>query len=85
MMDGHLGPLNFLVGGLRPTLITGVEADPLGGTRVYVGPRWKWRYILVEGDDAQRVRRAWDNTTQHLFFDLPIDAEVLTDPWLSGG
>lgn len=55
-----LPSLGALVGVERSALLTGVEDDPTGALRAYLGPRWKWLYILIEDEDTKEAfRRAW--------------------------
>jgi hypothetical protein len=65
-------PIGMLLG--DHVLITGVEDDPTEPDllRVYIGPRYEWRYVLV-GDPAEqeKVRRAWGYTLSHLTMARP--------------
>lgn len=68
-------------------LISGVEAheqdEPLkekpGRYRIYVGPRWRWRYILVGAEEGERILRAF-HSTYHLFGRIPEGAQVFEVP-----
>ncbi len=64
----------------RGVLITGgPDPDPEnpGLFRVYVGPRYRWRYVLVGEDGAAEVRRAGNG--QHVVTVLPDDAVLYED------
>lgn len=57
-------------------LVTGVEDDPSGMLRMYVGPRYKWTYALIEDErDKETLRRAWSGG-QHVLAPTP-DADQL--------
>lgn len=53
-------------------LVTGVEPDPdeEGLTRVYVGARYEWNYVLVAEPDATRIRQAF-GSCHHLTIPKP--------------
>jgi hypothetical protein len=53
-------PLTSLFGVEPVTLLVGVEDDPGGGIRAYLGARWKGVYLHVtEPDAVEQFRRAW--------------------------
>jgi hypothetical protein len=58
-------------------LITGIDPEPIeeGLVRVYVGPRYLWRFVLVDLATAEDLRRQWGGD-QHLYADLAEDAVV---------
>ena len=64
----------------KSTLITGVETDPDDPTmtRVYVGARSNWNYVLTSGEDAEAVLRSW-RQGGHTFTTLDPDAVVYHD------
>lgn len=39
--------------------LTGIEERPNGAVRLYVGPRYLGRYILLDADGTEAARRAW--------------------------
>lgn len=70
-------PLDLILG----RLIVGVETDPDDPmlTRVYLDARYQWCYILVAGDDALAVERAWRGGAGHLTTRLRDGAAVYVD------
>lgn len=60
-------------------LISGVELDLSGQYRIFIGPRWRWRYVLVDNAQGESVLRAF-HSTYHLFGKIPEDAEVFEVP-----
>ncbi len=49
--------------------ITGVEDQPDGSTRVYVGPRYRGVYFDEPAEDVETARVAWRNAPAHLIAD----------------
>lgn len=72
-----MSAIDLMFGG--KSLIVGVERDPAEPelTRVYIDSRGLCRYVLVKGDDAENVKRAWGGTSHHLM--MPTPAEVYVD------
>lgn len=66
----------------RTVLITGIEDEPdpeeAGLFRVYVGPRYLYRYVLVDAATADDLRRQWG--WGHLFTDLAETSVVYQAP-----
>ncbi len=62
----------------RSFLITGIEDDPKGGLRVYIGPRYESNFFIVEDDASiKQVRQKWGSGMGHLFISkdqIPLDA-----------
>lgn len=69
--------IDLMFGG--KSLIVGVEQDPdeTELTRVYIDSRGLCRYVLVKGESAEAVKRAWGSTAHHLM--MPTPAEVYID------
>jgi hypothetical protein len=65
--------VEFLFG--RGVLVTGIEQDPDEPTmdRVYVGPRYYWRYVLVDHDSMHT------NAMAHTITTLPEDIAIYQD------
>ena len=72
--------MNFSIFDPSAVLVTGVESDPdePDMTRVYVGPRYDWKYVLVSGDEALKVRREFHGST-HLVTVLDPEAQIFQD------
>ena len=61
------------------TLVVGIE-ETEDGLKVYVGSRWKNKYLLIEdAKDQDTVRRAWHSGGKVLL-PLPNKDQVFTDP-----
>lgn len=60
----------------RSVLLTGIEQDPDEPEfdRVYVGPRWEWKYVLVKHDTVHL------NAMGHTFTTLAPDTPIYEDP-----
>jgi hypothetical protein len=66
-------------------LIVGVEDDPDGSLRVYLGARWKGIHVHVDDETARaEIRRAWgDPLSAHVFTARP-PADALCQCVLTG-
>lgn len=58
-------------------LLVGVEPDPeeseLAGhevLRAYLDARYLRKYVLVEGESAEQVKRAWGDSMSHVFVQI---------------
>jgi len=62
------------------TILVGVEPDPGGGLRCYLGDRRKGTYCLVE-DEASKaeVRRVWESATGIVEFPVPPEGFLFCD------
>lgn len=62
-------------------LIVGVEqdSDEPELTRVYLDDRAKWHYVLVEGEQAEKVKAAWDGAYGHLTTTIPPGTAIYVD------
>ena len=62
-------------------LITGIDVDPdePDMTRVYVGHRSDWKYVLVDADTARMLRSEY-GSCMHLTTVLDRDAVIYHDP-----
>lgn len=58
------------------TLLVGVEDQPDGKVRAYLGARWKRIYLLLDPEEAEPFRRAW-GTGQHVWMAPIPPAELL--------
>jgi hypothetical protein len=43
----------------RAVMIVGVEDDPHGCVRMYIGHRMYGRYVLLVGQEAENAKRVW--------------------------
>lgn len=61
-------------------LISGVESDPEEPDmfRVYVGPRYNWKYVLVSGDEGLKVKREFHGSSR-LVTVLDPEAQIYQD------
>lgn len=60
--------------------VCGVEPDPFGNVRVFVGPRYRGRYFIARGEDAVRCRNAWAGSyCGHLLMDRREVPYLLTE------
>lgn len=61
-------------------LIVGVEDDPGGWLKVYLGARYKNIYCVVTNpEDQERVKKAWGSTAMHVTMPLPDPSELFND------
>lgn len=62
-------------------LICGVEPDPFGGVRVFVGARYRGRYfVLRDPEDVAAARAAWASSyCGHLVMDHRSVPYLLTE------
>ena len=61
-------------------LITGIEDQPEGWMKVYVGSRYKNIYVVcTEPEDQERVRRAWGSSAMHLMMPRPPPEALFDD------
>jgi hypothetical protein len=77
-----LPPIGSFIGVQPVTLLTGIEDDPSGGLRVYLGARYKGLYMLVE-DAAEKdiFRRAWSSGAPHTWmWPLPPAEAIHREP-----
>lgn len=58
------------------TLLVGVEEQPDGKVRAYLGARYEGRYLLLDAEEAEPFRRAWA-TGQHVWMAPVPPAELL--------
>ena len=68
-------------------LIVGVEDQPEGWMKVYIGARYKNIYCVVTNpEDQERVRRAWNSTGMHVTMPKPDPSEIYDDkhPYVPG-
>lgn len=64
----------------RSVLVTGTAENDDGSLRVYIGPRYHHRYVVIDDPaDAAEVRRAWCDSTRHLFIARPDEDQVFVD------
>lgn len=61
--------------GRKVTLLVGVEDQPDGKVRAYLGARWKGIYVLVDAEEAAPFRQAWASG-QHIWM-APIPPSEL--------
>jgi hypothetical protein len=55
----------------RTAMVTGLEDEPDGALKVYVGPRWRGVYVLVDDAEAKdAIRRGWA-VGGHLLIPIP--------------
>jgi hypothetical protein len=73
----------FAFGQLSVTLLVGVEEQPDGKWRAYLGARWKGLYLLLDAEEAEPFRRAW-GTGQHVWMAPVPPAELLHREELPG-
>ncbi len=65
-------PLGALLGVQPATLLVGVEDDPAGGLRAFLGARWKGVYVLIDDPEAQEAfRRAWGSSGHVWLWPIP--------------
>jgi len=71
-------PLGSFIGVQPVTLLTGVEDDPSGALRVYLGARYKGLYLLVEDEDEKDFfRRGWRSGAPHTWmWPIPPDDAI---------
>lgn len=75
VMSGGL--LGLLFGG--STLCTGIEDDPSGALRMYVGPRYKGIYaLIVDSADQEALRHAWAGSA-HVVVPTPSPDQLFMD------
>ena len=74
-------PLGAFIGATQVTLLTGIEDDPSGALRVYLGARYKGLYMLIEDAEAKDTfRRAWGSGAPHTWmWPLPPAEAILKD------
>lgn len=58
------------------TLLVGVEEQPDGRVRAYLGARWKGLYLLLDPAEAEPFRQAWA-TGQHVWMRPIPPADLL--------
>lgn len=69
--------ISFILG--RSVLVTGVEDDPDGMLRAYVGPRYRNQFVLIENEsDKDELRRAWA-MGGHVVIPSPDPDQVFTE------
>lgn len=76
----HTDPFRALAH--RSKLVSGIEDDPAGGLRVYVGARYEGDYIVVEDERViAEVRSIWrkTNSTGWMFIERD-DASAPPEP-----
>jgi hypothetical protein len=61
------------------TLLVGVEEQPDGAVRVYLGHRAKGVYLLVEPEQADPFRRAWASGQHVWMAPVPPAERLLVD------
>lgn len=62
------------------TICTGIEDDPSGALRVYVGPRYKGVYALLTNErDIAVMRRAWGSMSAHIVIPTPSADSLFHD------
>ena len=60
-------------------LVTGLAEEEDGALRVYVGPRYRNVYTVIEDSpEADEVRKAWAQVT-HVFITKPPDDALYVD------
>jgi hypothetical protein len=73
-------PTGSFIGVQDVTLLTGVEDDPDGGLRVYLGARHRKLYMLVEDEDAKETfRRAWGGGPHVWMWPVPPADAIFKD------
>jgi len=69
-----------LVLGLE-VLITGIEDQPEGWTKVFIGPRYKNIYVVPMPEEVERVKRAWGSTAMHITMPKPDSDHMFNDEY----
>ena len=59
-------------------LVCGVEPDP-AGARVYIGARYRGRYFIARGEDADKALRVWRGSIGHVVMDRRQVGYLLTE------
>lgn len=67
------------------TVLVGVEDDPDGGLRCYLGARYRGLYVIVDDpEQMEKIRRAWAYTSSHVLFPVPPPERVFSDAQQTG-
>lgn len=67
------------------TVLVGIEDDPDGGLRCYLGARYRGLYVIVDDPDTmERIRRAWADSSSHVLFPTPPPECVFSDAQPTG-
>ena len=60
--------------------VTGIAENDDGSLKVYVGPRYHGRYVVIDDPTAaDEVRRAWADPTQHVLIPAPDADQIFAD------
>lgn len=75
-------PGKRLISGIEPHWDEPTVPEPVVAPqrwRVYVGPRWAWKYVIVGQETGRQVYRAF-HSTHHLYAGFPDGTEVHVVP-----